>query len=66
MATVAAPAPAPAPVTVTVQPGHTLWAIAKGELGEGVLYVQVYEANREAIRNPDLIFPGQVFTIPSE
>lgn len=58
------PAP-PAPVTVTVQPGHTLWAIAKGELGEGILYVQVYEANREAIRDPDLIYPGQVFTIPS-
>ncbi|NGM46814.1 LysM peptidoglycan-binding domain-containing protein [Rhodobacter sp. SGA-6-6] len=57
--------PPPAPVTVTVQPGHTLWAIAKGELGEGILYVQVYEANRDAIRDPDLIYPGQVFTIPS-
>lgn len=59
------PAPLPAPVTVTVQPGHTLWAIAKGELGDGIRYVQVYEANREAIRDPDLIYPGQVFTIPS-
>jgi len=58
------PAP-PSPVTVTVQPGHTLWAIARGELGEGILYIQVYEANREAIRDPDLIYPGQVFTIPS-
>ncbi len=66
VATAAAPEPAPAPVTVTVQPGHTLWAIAKGELGEGVLYVQVYEANRDAIKDPDMIFPGQVFTIPSE
>lgn len=61
----AAPVPPPAPVTVTVQPGHTLWAIARGELGEGILYVQVYEANRDAIRDPDLIYPGQVFTIPS-
>ena len=59
------PVAPPAAVTVTVQPGHTLWAIAKGELGEGILYVQVYEANREAIRDPDLIYPGQVFTIPS-
>lgn len=57
--------PPPAPVTVTVQPGHTLWAIARGKLGEGILYVQVYEANRDAIRDPDLIYPGQVFTIPS-
>ena len=61
----AEPVPPPAPVTVTVQPGHTLWAIAKGELGDGIRYVQVYEANREAIRDPDLIYPGQVFTIPS-
>jgi nucleoid-associated protein YgaU len=58
------PPPAP-PVTVTVQPGHTLWAIAQGQLGEGVMYVQVYEANKDKIRDPDLIYPGQVFTIPA-
>jgi LysM repeat protein len=60
----AAPAPPPAPVTVTVQPGYTLWGIAKANFGEGVLYVQVFEANRDKIRDPDLIYPGQVFTIP--
>ncbi|WP_160144612.1 LysM peptidoglycan-binding domain-containing protein [Pseudogemmobacter humi] len=59
----AAPAMGP-PVTITVQPGHTLWAIARGELGEGILYVQLWEANRDRIRDPDLIYPGQVFTIP--
>lgn len=55
---------APPPVTVTVQPGFTLWGIAKENFGDGVLYVQVYEANRDKIRDPDLIYPGQVFTIP--
>ena len=59
-----APAAPPAPVTVTVQPGYTLWGIAKENFGEGVLYVQVFEANRDKIRDPDLIYPGQVFTIP--
>lgn len=54
-----------APVTVTVQPGFTLWAIAKGQYGDGLLYVQVFEANRESIRDPDLIYPGQVFTLPA-
>ncbi|WP_168193110.1 LysM peptidoglycan-binding domain-containing protein [Rhodophyticola sp. CCM32] len=49
---------------VTVQPGFTLWGIARDLLGEGTLYVQVYEANQELIRNPDLIYPGQVFAIP--
>ena len=53
-----------APVSVTVQPGFTLWAIAQGQYGEGVLYVQVYEANRDRIRDPDLIYPGQVFALP--
>ncbi|MBL4927881.1 LysM peptidoglycan-binding domain-containing protein [Tabrizicola sp. KVB23] len=57
-------APPPAPLTVTVQPGYTLWGIAKTEFGDGVMYVQVFEANKDRIRDPDLIYPGQVFTIP--
>ncbi len=59
----AATAP-PAPVTVTVQPGFTLWGIAKSHLGEGIFYVQVYNANKDKIKNPDLIYPGQIFTVP--
>jgi nucleoid-associated protein YgaU len=54
----------PPPVTITVQPGFTLWGIAQERLGDGVLYVQVFEANRDRIKNPDLIYPGQVFSIP--
>jgi nucleoid-associated protein YgaU len=50
--------------TRTVQPGSTLWAIAKESLGAGILYVQVFEANSDLIRDPDLIYPGQVFRIP--
>jgi nucleoid-associated protein YgaU len=55
-----------APVTVTVQPGFTLWGIAEGQMGDGIRYVQVFEANKDKIRDPDLIYPGQVFTIPAE
>lgn len=59
------PAPAPpAAITVTVQPGFTLWGIAEQSFGDGVLYVQVFEANKDKIRDPDLIYPGQVFTLP--
>ena len=50
---------------ITVQAGNTLWAIARDRYGEGTLYVQVFEANRDRIRNPDLIFPGQVFDLPN-
>lgn len=55
---------APPVVTVTVQPGFTLWGIAQERYGNGVLYVQVFEANRDKIRNPDLIYPGQVLSVP--
>ena len=49
---------------VTVQPGFTLWAISREAYGDGLLYVRVYEANKDRIRNPDLIYPGQVFSVP--
>lgn len=49
---------------VTVQPGSTLWAISRERYGQGILYVRVFEANRDRIRNPDLIYPGQVFELP--
>lgn len=52
--------------TRTVQPGTTLWAIAEERYGSGILYVNVFEANRDRIRDPNLIYPGQVFTLPSE
>jgi nucleoid-associated protein YgaU len=63
------PVPTPvatAPVTITVQPGFTLWGIANDMMGEGTMYVQVFEANKDKIRDPDLIYPGQVFTVPQE
>ncbi len=48
----------------TVQPGATLWAIAEDRFGDGIRYVEVFEANRDLIKNPDLIYPGQVFRVP--
>ncbi|WP_065332503.1 LysM peptidoglycan-binding domain-containing protein [Tritonibacter mobilis] len=49
---------------VTVQKGDTLWAISQQRYGSGYLYVRVFEANQSDIRNPDLIYPGQIFTLP--
>lgn len=49
---------------VTVQPGNTLWGISTGAYGDGFQFVKVFEANRDRIRDPDLIYPGQVFTVP--
>ena len=50
--------------SVTVQKGDTLWAISRERFGDGILYVKLFEANRDSIRDPDLIYPGQIFTIP--
>ena len=49
---------------VTVQPGNTLWGISRLRYGEGLDYVRIYEANRDRIRDPDLIYPGQIFDLP--
>lgn len=49
---------------VVVQPGNSLWRIARRVYGRGVLYTVIYRANDEQIRDPDMIFPGQVFDLP--
>lgn len=51
-------------VLVVVQPGHSLWRIARRTYGDGVRYHVIYQANSEQIRDPDLIYPGQVFIMP--
>ena len=56
---------APAAGTVTVQPGNNLWTLARERYGSGVMYTQIFTANREQIRDPDLIYPGQIFSMPA-
>lgn len=51
--------------SITVQTGATLWAIARDRYGDGTLFVRVFEANADSIRDPDLIYPGQVFDLPN-
>ena len=53
-----------APGEMIVQPGNSLWRIARNTYGAGVLYTVIYLANAGQIEDPDLIFPGQVFTLP--
>lgn len=48
-----------------VQPGSTLWAISRETYGSGILFVNIFEANRDQIRDPDLIYPGQIFELPA-
>ncbi len=50
---------------VIVQPGNSLWRIARRVLGSGYHFSVIYEANRDQIRDPDLIYPGQIMEVPA-
>jgi nucleoid-associated protein YgaU len=50
---------------VIVQPGNSLWRIARRTYGQGVRYSVIFQANNDQIVDPDLIFPGQIFLVPS-
>ena len=50
--------------TYTVKKGDCLWNIAKAIYGDGSKYTKIYEANKDKITNPNLIYVDQVFTIP--
>ena len=51
---------------VIIQPGDHLWGIARKRYGSGFRFTLIYEANKDQIRDPDLIYPGQVFTVPTQ
>ncbi len=49
---------------VIVQPGNSLWRIARRSYGKGIRYSVIFQANRDQIRDPELIYPGQIFVVP--
>jgi len=50
--------------TATVTHGDSLWRISRKIFGLGIRYTLIYEANASQIRNPNLIYPGQIFVVP--
>jgi nucleoid-associated protein YgaU len=52
------------PGHVVIQPGNNLWRISRVIYGRGIEYTVIYQANRDRIRDPDLIYPGQIFLTP--
>jgi nucleoid-associated protein YgaU len=51
--------------TTTVSRGDSLWRLSRNTYGVGTRYAVIYKANREQIRNPNLIHPGQIFVLPA-
>jgi nucleoid-associated protein YgaU len=58
-------AAAPAAKTYTVKAGDTLSGIAKSQLGDAKAYLKIFEANKDQLKDPDKIQPGQVLKLPS-
>ena len=52
--------------TTTVSKGDSLWRLSQLNLGAGTRYAVIYKANKEQIRNPNLIYPGQIFVMPAK
>lgn len=50
---------------IVVQPGNSLWRLARRTYGSGLQYTVIYEANKEQIKDPNLIYPGQYFRLPT-
>ncbi|MDQ8726653.1 LysM peptidoglycan-binding domain-containing protein [Bradyrhizobium sp. LHD-71] len=51
--------------TATVSRGDSLWRLSRQAYGAGTGYAAIYKANQAQIRNPDLIYPGQIFVLPT-
>ena len=49
--------------SITVQPGNSLWRIARRIYGRGIMYIDIYKKNDHLIKDPNLIYPGQVFSL---
>ncbi|MDQ0324315.1 nucleoid-associated protein YgaU [Rhodopseudomonas julia] len=54
-----------APRSIIIRRGDNLWTLSRRNYGQGIRYTTIYAANKDQIRNPDLIYPGQVFTLPT-
>jgi nucleoid-associated protein YgaU len=54
------------PVFHTVQKGDNLWKISEKALGNGSRYTEIFEANKPMLKDPDMIYPGQVLRIPQD
>ena len=52
--------------TASVEPGNSLWRIARHRYGQGSAYTLIYQANKALIRDPNLIYPGQILSLPQK
>ncbi len=54
------------PRKLVIQPGNSLWKLSREVYGKGRMYTVIYEANKELVKNPNRIYPGQILTAPKQ
>jgi nucleoid-associated protein YgaU len=54
------------PKKLVIQPGNNLWKLSREVYGKGRMFTIIYEANRDQLKNPNKIFPGQILTAPKQ
>jgi nucleoid-associated protein YgaU len=54
------------PKRIVIQPGNSLWKLSRQVYGKGRMFTIIYEANRDQLKNPNKIFPGQILTAPKQ
>jgi hypothetical protein len=54
------------PKKLVIQPGNSLWKLSREVYGKGRMFTIIYEANRDQLKNPNKIFPGQILTAPTQ
>jgi nucleoid-associated protein YgaU len=52
------------PTRIVIQPGNNLWRISREVYGKGKLYTVIWQANRNQIKNPNRVYPGQILAAP--
>jgi nucleoid-associated protein YgaU len=66
----ATPVPVDPPIEATkklvIQPGNSLWKLSREVYGKGRMFTVIYEANRDQLKNPNKIYPGQILTAPKQ
>jgi nucleoid-associated protein YgaU len=54
------------PRKLVIQPGNSLWKLSRDVYGKGRMYTVIFEANKDLVKNPNRIYPGQILTAPKQ
>ncbi len=54
------------PMRIVIQPGNNLWRISRQVYGKGRMFTIIFEANKDLVKDPNKVYPGQILTAPAK